>query len=110
MKASEPRDACPWAPHNAYNVGAHARCVTFIRSQVRWSVRVLEQDEQNGQIVRPWSSPFDKSSIFQLQAKTNLLRVVNICHCSLVIAFPFAEILPALARLWWRRDHCAPAF
>jgi hypothetical protein len=110
MKASEPRDACPWAPHNAYNVGAHARCVTFIRSQVRWSVRVLEQDEQNGQIVRPWSSPFDKSLIFQLQAKTNLLRVVNICHCSLVIAFPFAEILPALARFWWPRDHCAPAF
>ena len=78
-------------------VGAHARCVTFIRSQVRWSVRVLEQDEQNGQIVRPWSSPFDKSLIFQLQAKTNLLRLANICHCSLVIAFPFAKVLPAIA-------------
>jgi hypothetical protein len=110
MKASEPAMPVPVGTAQRLYVGAHARCVTFIRSQVRWSVRVLEQDEQNGQIVRPWSSPFDKSLILQLQAKTNLLRLVNICHCSLVIAFPFAKVLPAIARLWWPRDHCAPAF
>lgn len=87
-------------PHERLYVDAHARRVTFIRSLVRWSVRVLERNEQNGQIVRPWSIAVDKSLISQLQAKTNLLHPVNICHCGLIIASPSPKhrhIYPALA-------------